>query len=144
MAAHGKSVSQEQSIISKLKSLVRTDAKVYYILWRFAPHLLTDKNIKTFKDLKETYKTFTTGMTETVCNNWLFEENVQSAIKWLLKRQHQEKMIQLYELYFEKAKEDTNAFKAFTDFSDKFFATEKESELLSMLQGIDIDETDEE
>ncbi|SDN46863.1 hypothetical protein [Acetanaerobacterium elongatum] len=138
--SQGKSTSQEQSIIQKLKSLVRTDAKVYYILWKYAPHLLTDKVLKSFDDLKNYYKTFTTGMTETSCTNWLFEENVQSAVKWLLKRQHQEKMIQLYELYFEKAKEDTNAFKAFTEFSEKFFATEKESELLSILHGVDVED----
>lgn len=136
----GKSVSQEQSIIHKLKEMVKTDTKVYYILWKYAPHLLTNKELKTFEDLKNNYKAFTNGMTELTCNNWLFEQNVQTAVKWLLNRLHQEKMIELYSLYFEKAKEDTNAFKAFIDFSEKFFATEKESELLSILKGVDIDE----
>ena len=137
----GKSVSQEMSILRKIKEMVKTDAKVYYILWKYAPQLLTNGDkLKTFDDLKNNYKTFTEGMTESSCENWLTEQNVQTAIKWLLKRLHQQKMIELYNLYFVKAKEDTNAFKAFTDFSEKFFATEKESELLSMLQNADIED----
>ena len=140
----GKAVSQETSIIHKLKEMVRTDAKVYYILWLNAPQLLPDgDSIKSFDDLNAHYKTFTDGMTEASCENWLLEEHVQSATKWLLKRMHQQKMIELYNLYFERAKQDTNAFKAFTDFSEKFFAEEKESELLSILQNVDVSEDSE-
>ncbi len=140
--AQGKSVSQEQSIYSKLKSLVKTDSKVYFIMWKYAPQLLPNPNLKTFDDLKGNYKTFTDGMTEQSCNNWLMEENVQTAVKWLLKREHQAKLIELYNTYYDKAKDDTNAFKAFTDFSDKFFAEEKDSELLGILNGIKDDELD--
>lgn len=136
----GSSVSQEQSIIQKLKSLVKTDAKVYFIIWKYAPHLLPNPNLKTFDDLKGNYKAFTKGMTEVSCSNWLTEQNVQTAVKWLLNRLHQQKMIELYNIYFDRAKEDTNAFKAFTEFSEKFFKEEKESELLTILQGVDIEE----
>ena len=138
---NGKSVSQEQSIISKIKEMVKTDAKVYFILWKYAPHLIPeDRKIITFDDLKSSYKTFTDGMTEQNCNNWLTEQNVQTAIKWLMNRLHQAKMIELYNLYFDKAKEDTQAFKAFIEFSEKFFAEQKDSELLGILQGIKDDE----
>lgn len=140
--AQGKSVSQELSIYSKLKSLVKTDSKVYFIMWKYAPQLLPNPNLKTFDDLKGNYKTFTDGMTEVSCNNWLMEENVQTAVKWLLKREHQAKLIELYNTYYDKAKDDTNAFKAFTDFSDKFFAEEQSSELLGILNGIKDDELD--
>lgn len=138
--SNGKSVSQEISIINKIKTMVKTDAKVYFIMWKYAPHLLPNPNLKTFEDLKANYKTFTAGMTEPNCNKWLLEENVQSAVKWLLKRLHQAKLIELYNTYYEKAKEDTTAFKAFTEFADKFFAEEKDSELLSILNGIKDDE----
>lgn len=138
--AQGKSVSQEVSIYQKLKSMVKTDAKVYFIMWKYAPQLLPNPNLKTFDDLKNNYKTFTKGMTEQSCNNWLMEQNVQTAVKWLLKREHQAKLIELYNTYYEKAKEDTNAFKAFTEFSEKFFAEEKDSELLGILNGIKDDE----
>ena len=138
--AQGKSTSKEQSIQSKLFSLVSTYPKVYFIMWKYAPQLLPNPNIKTFEDLKNNYKSFTDGMTEQSCNNWLMEENVQTAVKWLLKREHQAKMIELYNIYYNKAKEDTNAFKAFIDFSDKFFVEEKDSELLGILNGIKDDE----
>ena len=138
--AQGKSVSQELSIYSKLKSLVKTDTKVYFIMWKYAPQLLPNPNLKTSEDLTGNYKAFTDGLTEVSCNNWLMEENVQTAVKWLLKREHQAKLIELYNTYYDKAKEDTNAFKAFTDFSDKFFAEEQGSELLGILNGIKDDE----
>jgi Trp operon repressor len=51
-------------------------------------------------------------------------------------------MIELYNIYYENAKKDTNAFKAFVDFSEKFFATEKESELLALLQKADVGDED--
>lgn len=141
--ATGKKVSQEQSIPSKLKDMLKTDAKMYFVLWKYAPNLLLKQDIKTFDGLKKTYKTFTEGMTEESCNNWLYEKNVQTAIKWLLERIHQAKMIELYNIYFDKAKTDTNAFKAFTDFSASFFAEEKDSELLSIVQGISDDDLEE-
>lgn len=138
--ATGKKVSQEQSIPSKLKDMLKTDAKMYFVLWKYAPNLLPKQDIKTFEILKKNYKTFTEGMTEDSCNNWLYEQNVQTAVRWLLKRIHQEKLIELYNIYFDMAKKDTTAFKAFTDFSDKFFAEEKESELLGILQGVSEDD----
>jgi hypothetical protein len=141
--ATGKKVSQEQSISSKLREMLKTDAKVYFILWKYAPNLLPKQGIKTFKDLTDNYKTFTDGMTEEFCNNWLCEKNVQTAVKWLLKRIHQEKLVELYNIYFEMAKKDTGAFKAFTEFSEKFFAEEKDSELLSIVQGISDDDLEE-
>lgn len=37
----------------KLKEMVRSDSKVYYIMWKYSPQLLTDGDkIKTFDDLK--------------------------------------------------------------------------------------------
>lgn len=141
--AAGKHTSQEQSIISHLKEMVKSDSKVYFIIWKYAPDLLPKQNIKTFDDLKALYKTFTDGMTEMSCSNWLYEENVQTAIRWLLKRIHQAKMIELYNIYFDKAKTDTNAFKAFCDFSNTFFAEEKDSELLGILQGVNLDDDTE-
>ena len=140
--AQGKHCQQEESIIVHLKNMVKTDAKVYFILWKYAPILLPKQGIKTFDDLKANYKTFTEGMTEVSCNNWLYEQNVQTAVKWLLKRIHQGKLIELYNIYFDMAKQDTQAFKAFTEFADKFFADEKDSELLNILQGIKDDEID--
>lgn len=136
--ATGKKVSQEQSISAKLKEMVLTDVKVYFILWKYAPQLLPNKNLKTFDDLKNNYAGFTKGMTEDVANNWLYEKNVQTAVKWLLVRLNQSKMIELYNIYFETAKKDTQAFKAFVEFSKSFLLDDKEGDLQALLQNINI------
>lgn len=133
--ATGKSTSQEQSVLLHLISLVHTQTKAYYILWKYAPELLPAK-FKTFDDLKNNYKVFTAGVTEKTAENWLMEENVQTAVKWLLKREHQKKLIELYNIYYDRAKEDTNAFKAFIDFSNQFFADDKKSDVLDIIQNI--------
>lgn len=131
----GKTVTQEESILKHLIKMVKTQTKVYYILWKYAPELLS-ANFKTFDDLKNNYKVFTAGITEKTAENWLMEENVQTAVKWLLKREHQKKMIELYNIYYNKAKEDTNAFKAFVDFSNQFFADDKKNGILDIVQGL--------
>lgn len=140
----GKKTSGEESVLTKLFELTGNKAKSYYIVWRFAPHLLPKENIVTFENLHNTYKFFTEGMNERLCENWLSEAKVQAAVKWLLKRLHQQKMINLYNTYYEKAQNDTQAFKAFIEFSDKFLATEKESELLSIINGLDFSESEKE
>lgn len=145
--APGKRVSQEQSIINKLKSLVKSDSKIYWILWKYAPNILEKHGIKTFKELTDTYSVFTSGMTEDHCSNWQYEKNVQTAIKWLYERMNQQKMLELYDIFYQKAKEgDTASFKAFIDFSDRFFTSKGEDELLGIIQKANItdnDETDE-
>ena len=133
--ATGKSTSQEESVLLHLISLVHTQTKAYYILWKYAPELLPAK-FKTFDDLKNNYKVFTAGVTEKTAENWLMEENVQTAVKWLLKREHQKKLIELYNIYYDRAKTDTNAFKAFIDFSNQFFADDKKSDVLDIIQNI--------
>ena len=131
----GKAVTQEESILKHLVKMVKTQTKAYYILWKYAPELLPAK-FKTFDDLKNNYKVFTAGVTEKTAENWLMEENVQTAVKWLLKREHQKKMIELYNIYYDKAKEDTNAFKAFVDFSNQFFADDRKNGILDIVQGL--------
>ena len=45
------------------------------------------------------------------------EQGCQTAVKWLLKRLHQKKMIELYDTYYKKALDgDVQAFKAWQDF----------------------------
>lgn len=65
------------------------------------------------------------------------EQGCQSAIKWLLKRLHQKKEIELYDRYYQKALDgDVQAFKAWQDFSEKFFKENKENELTKLLNKI--------
>jgi len=137
--ATGKKCQKEQSLLSKLEEIVPTKVKVYYIIWKYAKHLLPEK-IDTFEDLTAKYQGFTPGMDEAHCDRWLSEEAVQKAVKYLLKRLHGQRMIELYENYYEKAKDDVQAFQAFLKFSEKFFEDSEEDELHSILNGIKLND----
>lgn len=131
----------QESLKIKMQNMC-TDYKVYWLWLKFAPELLPDKNIKTFKDLQNKYKKFPKDITEQDAEVWLYEKPVQNALKELLKSQHTKKMMELYNIYFEKAKTDVQAFKAFIDFSNAFFADEKDSELEMLLKGIKVKDLD--
>ena len=65
------------------------------------------------------------------------EQGCQTAIKWLLKRLHQKKLIELYDKYYQKAMGgDVQAFKAWQEFSEKFFKEDKENGLTKLLNKI--------
>lgn len=135
----GKQLSKEKAIFTVLKEIVGTDTKAYYIMFKYCPELLgqfQEDRIKTFKDLTDTYACFTEKITEKICEKYLYEETCQKAITWLLKRLHHKRLVELYNLYFDKAKEDVQAFRAFQDFSEKFFAETKENDLSLLLSKI--------
>lgn len=136
-----KPLQKEESIYNVLKAMIGTDTKVYYVMWLYCPEFLKDyekRPIKTFEDLKDRYAVFkNSNMKEEVCKRYLLENNVQVAVKWLLKRLHQKKLIELYNTYYNKALSgDVQSFKAFLDFSDKYFTEDKENGLTKLLQKI--------
>lgn len=136
--------NHEKTIQQALKEMVRTDTKVYWILWKFAPELInTEEEIKTYKDLQKAFVCFR-HLDEATVNKYIYNEGVQNAIKWLLKRQDGVKMIELYNLYYEKAKTDVQAFKALIDFKKEFFAESEQNELVSILNGVNIQNNDDE
>ena len=129
----------EQSLLQKLHEMLPTQVKVYYIVWKYAPHILP-KKVDTFEELTAEYKGFTKGMDEAQCERWLAEESVQTAVKYLLKRMHAQKLVELYEIYFNKAKEDVQTFQAFSKFSEKFFEDDGEDELRAVLKDVKLDD----
>lgn len=137
---NGKSVSKEKSIYATLKEIIGTDTKVYYIMYLYCPEYLKEaekRPVKDFEDLKSRYECFSDSITEDICKRYIMEQGCQSAIKWLLKRLHQKKEIELYDKYYQKALNgDVQAFKAWQDFSDKFFRENKENELTKLLNKI--------
>lgn len=136
----GKPVCTETSIYQTLKAMLHTDTKIYYLMWKFCPEYLKDHEsdpIMTFDDLKNRYRVFSDTITEKTCEKYMLEEGVQNAVLWVLKRLHQKKQIELYNAYYEKALGgDVQAFKAFEDFSDKFFAENKENGLVALLNNV--------
>lgn len=144
-ASGGKpGVKQERSVISVLKDMVKSDVKIYYILFKFAPELLPKNTentpIKTWDDLKKAYKCYEKFQSEEACRNYMYEENVQKAVKWLLGRKKTIEMIDLYQSYIKLAKDgNVQAFKAVLEFSDKFFDDDGQSELMKILSGVNMD-----
>ena len=41
-----RGTSQEKSVLMSLKDMVKTDGKVYYILWKYAPDLLPKNTLE--------------------------------------------------------------------------------------------------
>lgn len=128
--------NHEKTVLATLKEMVHTDTKVYWIVWKYAPDLLPTP-CKTFEDLQENYVAFR-KLTEDICNRYIYVESVQSAIRWLLKRMDGARMIELYNIYFERAKSDVQAFKALIDFKKEFFQDEESSELMQILSGANV------
>lgn len=126
---------REKTLVKKLEDIT-TDKKARWILWKYG---VMYKGLS----FEEISKKFLGGIDEDIANEYLYEEEVQKAIKVLLKILHNQKMIELYNIYFERAKDDTQAFKAFIDFSGTFFADEAESELTAILNNIDLGDNDE-
>ncbi len=132
--------AKEDTLMVQLKKLI-PEYKVIYLLWIYAKELLPDhNNISCFEQLKDKFKMIPNATTEESASRWLLEERVQAATKYLLKRLHNRRLVDLYNLYFEKAKEDVASFRAFTDFSEKFFADESQTELQKIISNIVIDE----
>jgi hypothetical protein len=52
---------------------------------------------------------------------------------------HKQKLIDLYNNYYDKAMTDCNAFRAFNDVSKELFKDGEESELQSILNGVKAD-----
>lgn len=118
------------SLVQDVKSLV-SEEKQKYIFWKLG--IITD-------DWEVLSKRYLRGKTQEYCDTeYMRDENVLKAMKLVMKIQHQSKMIELYNIYFERAKEDTNSFKAFVDFSKNFFDEKDDSELIKLLNGVDLE-----
>lgn len=138
-----RGTTQETTILGTLREMVRTDAKAYFICWKYAPELLPSSAVGSFDDLKKHYKALESpNKTEAFCNNWLLEKNVQEAVKFLKGRLYQRDLLDLYDVFLQKAKNegDVQSFKAFVEFGEKFFKDSSENELKKILNNIDIPE----
>ena len=122
--------NRNKSLIKQL-SEVCPDKKAYWILWKYGLYEGTFEEIS---------KKFLGGIDEKFTEQYIYQEDVQQAIKRLLKIMHNEKMIKLYETYYEKALEgDVNSAKFLMDFSKDFFKDSKD-EVLEILNRVDVDE----
>ena len=69
---------REKNMLSAIKDITKADSETYWILWRYAPDLLTEK-IETFEELKSKYAVFA-DKTEEACNKYIYKEEIHYAI----------------------------------------------------------------
>ena len=140
----GRGTNDEKSILQELIAMVGNDYMPYWILWKYAPDWLP-KQFKTYDDLVANYKTFQNKkLTERDCDKFIYYDKVQNAIKWLLKKQKGARMIALYNIWFERAKQDPNALKEFLKLQDEYFKGNQLSELESILKQSTVSDEEEE
>lgn len=121
---------KEKSLIRKLTEMGVSEQKARFILFLEGQ---VDDDWVTLSD-----KYFSNLTLDHCKKEYLVQENVQKAYKYLLKILHKKKMIELYNIYYEKAKDDTTAFTAFIKFCDTYFADDKQNELDVLLNGVDL------
>lgn len=133
-----KNLGDTSGLVHKIKEMTGCDHLAYYIIWKYAPQLLTKQDLNTFNDLAGAYACFK-NRNQSGLEAKLTEPTQQDAIKYLLERLHKTKLFELYNLYYKRAQEDTNAFRAFLEFSKDFFGAEQ-NELIDILKGVDIED----
>lgn len=70
---------------------------------------------------------------------YLTDDEVQNAIKMLMSAKHTEKMINIYNKFYEQALSgDVQSARFLIDFSKQFFEDDKEDELVSLLNNVEI------
>lgn len=130
---------REESVYQQLKGIT-SEAKARLLMFKYGLKCNEEVTIDSirkhfssikFTDVEELYRKYST------------EQDYQMAEKHIIKLLHGQKLIELYNIYFDRARTDTQAFKQFCDFSEKFFSDEKESGLVALLNGIELGDDDE-
>lgn len=111
--------------------------KADYLFWRFCPEAIVS-DIKpgcTFAELKKA-----SGMPETFteqsCSLWLLDETVQSLVRQLLKVRNGQQLLELHQIYFDKAKSDSKALAGLLQLNEVLFSNNEENELTALLSDI--------
>ena len=139
----GRGTKEEKPIVPALREMLNSDYMAFWVVWKYAPDLLPEK-FKTFDEFSQHYKAISNkGLTERDCEKFIYLDKVQNAVKWLLKKQKNARMIELYNTWFQAAKKDANALKEFLKLQDEFFKDAQVSELESILRGVEIPDSDE-
>lgn len=135
----------ETGLINAIKRITNNDAETYYIIYLYAKELLPKGDeIKSYADLQNVYAAFK-NRTEQSCQKFLYKEDVQQGIKYLLRRLDGKRDTALLNKYYELAMSgDVQALKAYMDFKKSYFADNDEAdELKAILKGVKINNNDD-
>lgn len=139
------SKAKEQNILSTLQTKTGISRpRAYWIVWKFAPHLLPQR-CDTFEDLRKNFPSDFANANEKNFENLLNYEDVQNGVKWLLKRLDGQRDIELYNKYYELAMGgNVQALKAYMDFKETFFGELAKDDLREILRNAQVpDDSDD-
>lgn len=136
--------AKEVNVLATLQNkLGISRPRAYWICWKFAPQLLP-KKCETFDDLRKNFPSDFANASEKNFEQLLNYEDVQNAVKWLLKRLDGQRDIELYNKYYDLAMGgNVQALKAYMDFKDSFFADTDSDELREIIRNAQVPENDE-
>lgn len=114
--------------------------KADYIFWKYCPEAITStaKPRCSFSELKKATN-MPDSFTQNSCEMWLLDENIQNLVRQLLKVKNGQQLLELHQLYFEKAKTDSKALSGLLQLNDVLFKGEEQDELAALLNGISDD-----
>ena len=139
----GRGTKEEKGIVPALREMLNSDYMAFWVVWKYAPDLLPEK-FNNFDEFSQHYKAISNkGLTERDCEKFLYIDKVQRAIKWLMGKQKNARMIELYNTWYEAAKKDANALKEFIKLQDIFFQGEQENELEKILRNVNVDDDED-
>lgn len=137
MATKSKEKTTDRSLLQELRQMTGSDTKAYWIMLNFCPDLLPD-GIRTYEDLANNYTAFK-GLKKKNADKYIYNEGVQTAIKWLLKRMDAKRDMELYNKYYQLALDgDTQALRAYMEFKKTFFEAEETSEIEKLIRNANI------
>lgn len=107
--------------------------KCYFVRW----YCLDEEDRE---DFAEYSKRFMGGVELSTAMDYLFEEDVQRAIKFWMKQMETQRLMKIYNKQYKQALEgDVQSAKFIMDFGKSGFFNEKENELEQLLHGIKVD-----
>ncbi|MDR1688810.1 MAG: hypothetical protein LBS21_09415 [Clostridiales bacterium] len=135
-----------------IKNFNLTDYKAIYLMFKYCPNLLGEgyftkeaAEIKTYDDLQKYYKCIKKYSQSSLDALFITDENFKKAEKWLIDKFHQQKLVRLYNKFYEQAIDgDTKSVKEFISLAGRFLKEDDaESEVTQFLKSIDIPDESE-
>ena len=127
-------------VVKSIKAIIPT-YKCDYICWKYAPFCVSyDLQEGSFQELQSKSYQFPPSTTEQACNQWLLDDDMQTALRLLLERTNTLALFELQQNYTERAKDDTNALKGLLELNKVLFTKNGDSKLFQLLEGISDDD----
>ncbi|MGX8701360.1 hypothetical protein [Caproiciproducens sp.] len=115
----------------------------YYLVFKYAPDLLpTPCKTNDFEDFKKNYS-FMEKVEKKTAEGWLRNKDVQNAVLDIKKRNYIIDLIDLYQEYKEKSKDDPKYITGFFQIKNELFKETKGDDLANDLMGMNDIPTDD-